>query len=357
MGGRNGCGMVILPYKDGRWMLRWRDPVRRNAKGNRIYHAKVLPPEVTREEAEELRLVYMAHMGKVPKVMDKKISDFMQEYLNWARRQNSFITKKSLATRILDEYGSMYLSQITTLHLEQLQSKLLDEGKKPSTVNGYIAMFKHMFTKAADWGYVDDDCLKKIKKVKLLKNPNHRLRYLTYEEAARLLEICKTKYPQIYPVVVIALNTGMRKNEILSLTWDDIDLVNGYILIKQSKNGTRREIPINNNVRQVLNSIPRDISGGRIFAKNLNIRSDKRSGFGQALKLARIKDFHFHDLRHTFASWLAMSGVDIQTIKELLGHKTLFMTLRYAHLSPSHRRKAVEILDSSGLQEKCTNAP
>ena len=115
-----------------------------------------------------------------------------------------------------------------------------------------------------------------------------------------------------------------------------------------TKNGERREIPINQTLRQALQGIVRRLNSPYVFVDGEGQRYlDIKRSFHSALRKAGIKDFTFHDLRHTFASQLVMKGVDIATIKELLGHKTLTMTLRYAHLSPSHKVSAVELLDGN----------
>jgi integrase len=153
-----------------------------------------------------------------------------------------------------------------------------------------------------------------------------------------------------------ALNTGMRKGEILNLNWDNVDLKHGFILLSQTKNGERREIPINGTLRETLSELfrgteerPRRINVPYVFydyPTGNRFQSIQKS-FKSACNEAKIKDFRFHDLRHTFASHLVMAGVDLTTVRELLGHKTITMTLRYAHLAPSHKVKAVDLLDNS----------
>jgi integrase len=119
-------------------------------------------------------------------------------------------------------------------------------------------------------------------------------------------------------------------------------------LLDVTKNGERREIPINNVLREALTSLPRHLTTPYVFWQgDEGIRYlDVKKSFASALKRAGIRDFHFHDLRHTFASQLVMAGADLTTVKELLGHKTLAMTLRYSHLAPGHKVKAVSLLDS-----------
>ena len=149
--------------------------------------------------------------------------------------------------------------------------------------------------------------------------------------------------------MITALNSGMRKQEILTLKWDQVDLKHGFILLDRTKNGERREIPINNALKTTLQSIVRRLDVPYVFVSPINgkpYRAVKRS-FYTACRPAGIRDFHFHDLRHCFASHLVMAGVDLATVRELLGHKTLGMTLRYAHLAPSHKVRAVDMLDNA----------
>jgi integrase len=202
-----------------------------------------------------------------------------------------------------------------------------------------------MFTKAVDWNMVEEDVLKRVRKVKLLEENNKRLRYLSKEEGQALVQECVS---HLKPLVITALNTGMRKSEILFLKWENVDLRHGFILLSVTKNGERREIPINATLRDTLTGIQRRLDVPWVFHDPLTGKpyGDIKNSFNGARRRAGIKDFHFHDLRHTFASHLVMAGIDLTTVSRLLGHKDLTMTLRYSHLSPLHMSKAVDILDN-----------
>jgi len=141
----------------------------------------------------------------------------------------------------------------------------------------------------------------------------------------------------------------MRKEEILSLEWDKhIDLKHGFILLNKTKNGDRREIPINQTLRETLQGLVKHINSPYVFTDSEGKRyQDVKRSFNSALKRAVIKDFRFHDLRHTFASHLVMTGIDLTTVSRLLGHKNLTMTLRYSHLAPEHMVRAVDLLDNT----------
>jgi integrase len=287
--------------------------------------------------------------GKQPeiiKIKNHSFKELAEEYVKWAERQRAFKQKKLVVIQLVSQFGHYPLRRFDTRMLEQYQTERLQKGNKAGTVNRHLSIMKHMFTKAIDWNMVEDETLKRVRKAKLLEENNRRLRYLSKEECQALINNCDN---HLKPIVTMALNTGMRKGEILSLKWDNVDLRHGFILLDITKNGERREIPINTTLRETLVSILRRVDIPYVFFSD---KSGKRYGnlqrsFNTACRRTGIKDFRFHDLRHTFASQLVMAGIDITTIKELLGHKTLTMTLRYAHLAPSHKVRAVDILDNA----------
>ncbi len=285
--------------------------------------------------------------GKVPEVKVIKnytFRELAEEYLVWITRQKDVVNKTRKVKQLVDRFGDLQLRRFSTKIVEDFQTERLKRNKT-ATVNRLLATLKHMFTKAEEWEMVEEEYLKKVRKVKLLKENNRRLRYLAQDEAHCLVHNCDT---HLQPVVQVALNTGMRKQEILKLKWDEnIDLKHGFILLIDTKNNERREIPINSTVREALSKQVRRLDVPWVFYDPKTGRKwgDLKRSFYSALRRSGIKDFRFHDLRHTFASHLVMAGVDITTVKELLGHKTLSMTLRYAHLAPSHKVAAVDLLN------------
>jgi len=147
--------------------------------------------------------------------------------------------------------------------------------------------------------------------------------------------------------ITVLLQTGLRKGEFLGLRWKDVDLKAGMLTIPRSKNGEIRHVPLTSTVRAIIGNLPRPLNGTALVFPNSECRRDLRwveKIVPAAVADAKIEDFRFHDLRHTFASRLAMEGVDLLTIKELGGWKTLSMVQRYAHLSPGHRQTAIERL-------------
>jgi integrase len=194
--------------------------------------------------------------------------------------------------------------------------------------------------------------LTKVRKVKQLEENNKRLRYLSPEDCETLINSCSD---YLKPIVITALHTGMRKTEILSLKWKQVDINNGYIHLSDTKSGKRRSIPINETLYKTLKSIDRRLDVQYVFfnPKTGKRYNDIKKAFNRACEKAGISDYTFHDNRHTFASQLLMGGGDLVALKEILGHADIKMTLRYSHLASAHMKKAVKILDSK-LKENST---
>lgn len=283
-------------------------------------------------------------------------SQLAEKYKAYVVNQKGAVVKRVRIAELTREFGAVKLSRFNLAMIEEWQSRKLSEPRpplkgqkaqrppyKPASVNRALACLKHMFTKAVDWEMISEDVAKRVKKVKLTDENNKRLRFLSVEESDRLLSACDRHLKQI---VVFALHTGCRRGEILGLTWDRVDLKHGFILLDITKNGKRREIPINQTVRAMLQGIVRRIDSPYVFVNPETGKryQDIKRSFGTACRKAGLADFRFHDLRHTFASQLVMNGVDITTVSRLLGHNSLTMTLRYSHLAPNHLQNAVDVL-------------
>ena len=318
------------------------------ANGVRIYESTKTK---NRKLAEEIYLNRRAEIiaGIEPvrrfKIEDITFSELSSKYLEYIPgRLRSYPSQKVLINKLVKVFGNIKLNAIDIVSIEKMQSNIIADDLSAAYANRLTAAVKRMFTKAYEWELISEDVLKRIRKVKLLKGEVKRLRYLSSNEIETLISACGK---EIKPIVITALNTGMRKSEILHLTWDRVDLKNRIILLDKTKNGERREIPINQTLLNTLSDIVRNIKTDYVFynPETLKPYCDIKKSFTGALRKAHIIDFHFHDLRHTFASRLVMSGVDLATIQKLLGHKTINMTLRYAHLSNIHLKDAVNILD------------
>lgn len=249
------------------------------------------------------------------------------------------------------ELGHCLLADIKPIQIARKRDELLAQNtfyKKPrssTTVVRYIASLSHAFSVALkEWGWVSENLVQKINKPRL---PQGRIRFLDKSEMDRLLRVCKESNSfYLYPIVVLALSTGMRKGEILNLKWHDIDFSRNSIVIQTTKNGERRMVPLVGLSNELLKNLNSNDKSRLVFPSNkdLNIPMDIRSAWDNALLKAEIKDFKFHDLRHTAASYLAMNQASLLEIGTLLGHKTIQMTKRYAHLSNNHVHDIAEKL-------------
>jgi integrase len=217
----------------------------------------------------------------------------------------------------------------------------------PSTVNRYHAAFSHVCTIAVnEWEWLEENPLRKIKK---LKEPRGRVRFLSDVERDRLLQACKAApYKSLYVIVVLALSTGARKSEIMNMKWGDIDWDRRQIILHDTKNGERRLLPLTGHAYDLMreHARVRRIDTELVFPSQAGDKpyEIKRSWEG-SLRVAHLEDFRFHDLRHSAASYLAMNGASLAEISEVLGHKTLQMVKRYAHLSEAHTLSVVRSMN------------
>jgi integrase len=281
------------------------------------------------------------------KFLDKKrvlrctFDELAALYGKWAETHHQgFAATRSRVKHLQETFGPYQLSAITPLMVDEYVQKRVLE-RKPATVNKEMQLLRHTFKLAMAWGKALENPAKHLRP---LRTNNRRLRYLSHEEMARLLAVADE---ELRPMVLTALHTGLRRGEQFSLTWEDVDFKLGVIRVLHTKNGERREIPMSATLRDTLQRIPRRLGSDYVFpGRTGRGMSNIRGRFHRALREAGIGGFRWHDLRHTFASHLVMAGVNITSVKELLGHKTLAMTLRYAHLAPDFQRDAINRLDT-----------
>jgi integrase len=302
-------------------------------------------------EGELIKRKQAIREGKEPepikKIPNYTFAQLAGEYSKWCEKQRSFNSKVYFIRQLTDVFGNLPINKLSVMAIEQFQTETVkNRGKKPATANRLLATLKHCIHKGYQWEMLSEETLKRVRQVRLLEENNKRLRFLSKDECRALVSSCE---PHLRPIVTTALNTGMRKGEILSLKWEQIDLKHGFIMLDRTKNGERREVPINDTLRATLQGLTRRLDIPHVFydASTGKRYLDVKRSFGTACRRAGIRDFHFHDLRHTFASHLVMAGVDITTVSRLLGHKSLTMTLRYSHLAPNHLQSAVGVLDSA----------
>ncbi len=335
-------------YKRGEiWCIRY-------SYGGKIVRRAVGPSKRQAELALGKRKVAIAEGRFLDPLKGDKITygelldRYLKEYSAVHKKPHTYATDTHWVKHLRPRFGSLLLKDVTADKVSVMVKELLDSGRKPATVNRVVTLLKHSFTKAKEWGLIRHSPVAEVKK---LKERNERMRYLEPEQYTQLLQ-SEPRY--LDDIVITAVNTGMRKEEILSLRRDQIDWRQRVILLTDTKNGERRGVPLNSTMVGLLRGIIREhmrrgISSPYVFIdpwtgdrwKNID------AGFRAKVKRAGIEDFHFHDLRHTAASWMVMAHVDLLAVSKVLGHKDLRMTQRYSHLSPGHLLEAVEALVST----------
>jgi integrase len=308
--------------------------------------------EWTKDAAQEALAKFLLEKDQ-PKAKPITFADAAERYEEAKARKRSLREDKKTLKRMLAHFGrETKLDQLTADVISQYRDQRFAAGsrnrkgedQKPlplstAAVNRELALLRHLLRLAhEEWG-----ALAAVPKIRLEREPQGRLRWLTPEEANRLLAKCrKAKNLVLAELVEFCLFTGLRQAEALGLTWERVDRSRGVVLLELTKSGRRREVPLNSEADAVLvRRGPRPT--GLVFRTSSWYAF--RSYWEDAVTAAKIDDFRFHDLRHTFASWAVQRGATLQEVKDLLGHSSLAMVMRYAHLSPEHLRKAVGRLD------------
>src|SRR6266568_3561971 len=275
-------------------------------------------------------------LGRMP------FKDFAQMYLE---REGALL--KSIRTernRVLAwarEFGNRPLGQITRTEIEAWRREKMARCR-PATINRDLSRLRRMFSLAVEWELLEESPMAGIR---FLRENNARTRYLSLQECQRLIASCIA--PHIRALVGVALHSGMRLGEILNLCWQDLDFASGFILVRDSKNGESRHVAVDATLSALFRAYPHRLGTDLVFSSPAGGRIvDVRTGFQNACKRAGLTDLHFHDLRHTFASQFVMSGGDLYILKEILGHKSITMTQRYAHLSPTYKIKAIDRMNT-----------
>ena len=297
----------------------------------------------------------------VKEMIDRYIRDILP------RKKDGLRTQKIQLEWWKEKIGYLLLSDIAPSliaeHRDLLASGITVRGtiRSQATTNRYMAVLSHVFTIAVkEWGWIEDSPMDKVSK---LKESRGRVRFLSQEERFLLIDACKeSQCPYLDKIVILAMSTGMRKNEIMSLKWADVDLSKGRLVIHETKNGERRAVPLIGYAFEVINQLYQDKKNLSpfLFPSNdlsLNQPYDIRTAWENAVKRAKIENFKFHDLRHDRASTLAAGGASLAQISEVLGHKTLQMVKRYAHLTEGNVANVLEKLDNSVFGKCVSTSP
>lgn len=325
--------------------------------GGRQYLSPACPsPELAR--IQEARLLDAKRRGMLEEQFgpnarqpSPKLDDVVVDYLIASARENaaSTVTRKRGALKHLSRaLGARPLDSISSFDVERYKNQRRGAVSGP-TVNRELATLSHLMNWARRLGYAETN---PVQNVRRFRENLEAWSSLGDEEVRSLLRSCRSaagRAPHLYPMVLLALDTGLRKGELLALRWKNVDLVRCEILVERSKTRNRSVLPLTRRSAKALHALPRPAS--RLFCRpDGTPLADVRRSFQTALQRASLPSIRWHDLRHTFASTLVRRGANVFIVQQLLGHTTLAMTRRYAHLSPDQLRAAVGLLDASAME-------
>jgi integrase len=306
------------------------------------------------------RLRSMRHGEELPRQKKKapRFGDAWDKYRTWAERNKSRAGKDDISRydkHLKAALADKRLDEIAPFDLERLKSDLLKRGLAPATVKHCLVIVRQVFNKAVAWGLYKGP--NPVTAVKMPVLQNSRERFLSHAEADRLLERLKeVRTLNLHDMCLLALHTGLRRGEIFNLKGHDLDFENGVIRVADTKNLTTRHAYMTAATRSMLERrnpeapdalVFPDRDGNKRVAMSKNFQRIVDELSFNASVTDRRQRVSFHTLRHTFASWLAMQGESLITLKDLLGHKTTAMTERYSHLIPDHKRRAVARLEDA----------
>lgn len=353
----------------------------------RIGDAKIISPSVARSEAQKIQAAILTR--KIDPIREKQAlkTDSLRAYLRdhylpWTEtHQRGGRENVERIERCFAEILDRRLIEITPWVIEKWRSQRIKAGTSKNTVNRDVATLRAALSKAREWKFVPHHPLQDLKPLKI--DNVGVVRYLSRDEEARLRAALDAReariraerananlwrrergYPEfpdlgstafadyLKPAVILSLNTGVRQGELFKLEWESVDLEGANLTLvgHTTKANRTRHIPLNREALEVLRGWARDHGNpptGIVFpSSNGTVRVDAKTAWAKVLQNAKITGYRWHDLRHDFASRLAMAGVELNVIRELLGHASLTMTLRYSHLSPATKAAAVAKLDA-----------
>jgi integrase len=297
-------------------------------------------------ETDLSRGLYVPEKAEMRRSVSEMINRYIDEHLPTKRKNKDLTNPKRHLEWWEKQIGSTKLPRLTSDLITNTRNKLINgktrtgENRTPGTCNRYLTTFSHCCATAVKWGWLKENPARHVDK---LQEPKGRTRFLSEDERDRLLKACRESDDRnIYLAVVLALSTGMRASEIRFLTWNNVDLPRKRIILTDTKNNETRTIPLVGHAYDLMRQHIRRIGSPYVFAGRFKDRpAALRNPWDAAVEAAGLADFRFHDCRHTAASYLAMNGATLAELSEILGHKSLSMVKRYAHLTEQHTAKVV----------------
>jgi integrase len=273
---------------------------------------------------------------------------FMATYAPSNNKASEVEAKNSiLRVHLLPAFGARELDRISVAEVEEYKARKLESKMARKSINNQLTVLRKILATAVEWRVIAS-----VPQIKWLKPPAPEFDFLTFEEASRLISAVATEWRA---AVTIALRTGLRQGELRALRWSDVDLQCCRLVVRRAvwrdivstpKNGKVREVALSQQAAEILREHPR--RGELVFCApdgSMLSKGAMKWPLWNACREAGLRKIGWHTARHTFASHLVMRGAPIKAVQELLGHSTIEMTMRYAHLSPDARRDAVRLLD------------
>jgi integrase len=267
-----------------------------------------------------------------------KFKDFAKEYIEYSKANKKSWKRDEASLKNLKPFFKDYrLSKITPRLIEEYKKERMGDVS-PATVNRELALMKFMFSLAIKWKICDSN---PVKQVQMFQERKFEMKILDRKQINRLIAAAAD---HLKPIIIVALNTGMRRGEILNLRWKNIDFDLNFIFVGETKSGQWRKIPMNGVVAATLKKIKHESEFVFCHPKRKGQMKDIKKSFRKAREEAKLFDLRFHDLRHSAATLMVQGGADLATISQILGHSDIRTTMKYAHPTPENKRKAVGIL-------------
>jgi len=332
-------GVFERPKGSGIWWVRYHDEVGRE-------HREKVGPKSLAGDVYRKRKTEIAERRFFPERIRRRettLAEMLDDVVARSQHLRAIAEYERAARYWKTAFPGRTLGQITPGDIDRYAKRRALEVA-PATINRQLSFLRRVFNVAIADGKAEKNPLRQVR---FFKENNARVRFLTDQEETRLRD---TIGESAWPTIAVALHTGLRRSEQFQLRWEHVDFATGLLTVPRSKHGEIRRVPMNDTVRDLLRKQPSRLKSPYVFPSTTgNTPIDPKNAmsrvFVPALKRAGIKNFHWHDLRHTFASRLVMAGVDLRTVQELMGHKTIAMTVRYSHLSPAHQLDAVQRLN------------
>lgn len=334
--------MKVKEEKSGKWYCRFyladgRDIHRLLRGATNIKQAKTLANQLQFDLEMEVR-------GQKPKELKNVyIKRLVELYTIHAKNNHKNFRSQPYYLRSLEKYfgNSKPANKIKPEDIEKYKTYLKETKQlKNSSINRYLEILSKMFNLAIANGELKENPVKGA----TLKEDNHRIRFLEEDEERRMFESIDVVAPYLRPIVIVALQTGMRRGEIFGMKWCNVDFNNRLIHVLNTKTGNSREIPISEKLYGLLISLPKESEYVFTNPKTNKPYVDIKKSWEKVMEDSNIKSFRFHDLRHTFATRMVMAGVDFLTLMELLGHTNITTTMRYSHVMAGRKMEAIEKL-------------